>query len=234
MTLPGIRGYCIFLGSSNSGVTVLVLNHLLRNQSLDDGWETWKVNIDCWTAGGNISSDMIGYHNWKFLGLGGNQTISWHLLWHVLIIYQSWCSSNNSGVTTKFLQNMLRNQSLVAGQDTREVNINCWIVARSPQSVMRGLQNWKKIGFKWNPISQLSLTIAWDEWLSDLLDIKKQWGNCDVIQKYAKYSKLGGWARHPRNQYTLLKSGKKSSISDERIEKLKTWILLEFCRSVDT
>ena len=40
-------------------------------------------------------------------------------------------------------QDMLRTQSSGAGRDTREVNIDCWRVERSPQSVMRRYQNWK-------------------------------------------------------------------------------------------
>ena len=79
----------------------------------------------------------------------------------------------------------------------------------------------EKIGFKWNSVSQLTLTKACNEQLSDLLQFKQQWRHCDVTQKYAKNLKLGFWERHQRSQYRLLKIGKKSSISDERISQLE-------------
>ena len=61
----------------------------------------------------------------------------------------------------------------------------------------------------------------WNALFLDLMKLKQQWGNCDVTQKYAKNPKLGGWERHQRSQYRMLKSGKKSSISDEKIAKLE-------------
>ena len=116
---------------------------------------------------------------------------------------------------------MLGTRDLGAGWYTREVIIHFWIVSRSLQLEMREFHNWNKLGFKWSSDSQLSLPIARNEPLSDILDFKQQWGHCGVPQKYADTAKLGGWARHQRSQYRLLKSGKKSLISFEMISWLE-------------
>ena len=68
--------------------------------------------------------------------------------------------------------------------------------------------------------SQLSLTMAWNEQFSELMKFNQQWGHCDFPQKYAKNPKLGQWVNHWRCQYRLLKSGKKSFTSYERISQL--------------
>ena len=74
--------------------------------------------------------------------------------------------------------------------------------------------------FEINSDSQLALTMSWDERLSELMEFKQEWGHCDILQKYAKTSKLGKWVNNQRQQYRLLKSGKKSLINNERIVEL--------------
>ena len=78
-----------------------------------------------------------------------------------------------------------------------------------------------KIGFKWNYDSHLSLTIAWNERLSEITSFKQLWCHCDTPQKRSKNPKLGDWARNKRSQYRMLKSGKKSLISDEKTAQLE-------------
>ena len=72
-----------------------------------------------------------------------------------------------------------------------------------------------------NSDSQSALNMSWDERLSELMEFKQQWGHCDILQKYAKSSKLGHWVNNQRHQYRLLKSGKKSFINNERIVQLE-------------
>merc|ERR1739838_616068 len=79
----------------------------------------------------------------------------------------------------------------------------------------------EKLGFKWKYEKQSTLSIVWNERLSDLLEFKQQWGHCNVPQKYAKNPKLGRWVGYQRSQYRLLKSGRESFISDERIAQLE-------------
>ena len=56
---------------------------------------------------------------------------------------------------------------------------------------------------------------------SEIVSFKQQLGHSDETQKYAKNPKIRGWARYQRSQYRLLKSGNKSSKSDEKIAKLE-------------
>ena len=74
---------------------------------------------------------------------------------------------------------------------------------------------------RWNSEKQPSITMAWNKHLSELMKFKQQWGHCDVPSQFDECPKLGRWATHQRSQYRLLKSGKKSSISDERVAQLE-------------
>ena len=79
----------------------------------------------------------------------------------------------------------------------------------------------EKLGFKWNSDSQLTLTIAWNEQLSEIMEFKQRWGNCDIPQNYTKNKILGCWVSNKRRKYKLSKIRKMSFISDERTLKLE-------------
>ena len=73
---------------------------------------------------------------------------------------------------------------------------------------------------QWNSDSYSSLNMDWNELFLDLIKFKQQWGHFDFPQKYAKNPKIEVWVSQHSTQYRLLKDGKKSSISDEKISKL--------------
>ena len=80
-------------------------------------------------------------------------------------------------------------------------------------------QQWEENAIEktWIPMEwwkQFALDITWKERFLDLIEFKKQWGQFDVPQRYAKNPKLGLWVIHHRSQYRLLKSGEKFLISD--------------------
>ena len=77
-----------------------------------------------------------------------------------------------------------------------------------------------KLGFQWNYDSQLSLTMACNGLFSGLLEFKQRSRHCGVPQKYAKNPNIGVWMRYQRSQHRLLRSGKKSFISDKKVAKL--------------
>ena len=79
----------------------------------------------------------------------------------------------------------------------------------------------ERLGFKWNYDSQFSLTIAWNDQFSEIMKFKQHWWHCDVPQKYSKNPNLGKWTRHQIRQYRRLNSGKKYSISDEKIAQVE-------------
>ena len=68
----------------------------------------------------------------------------------------------------------------------------------------------------------MTLNKASNGQLSELMKFKQQWGHCDVTKKYSRKPNIGGWERHHRSQYRLLKRGKKYSISDEKIAQVET------------
>ena len=74
-----------------------------------------------------------------------------------------------------------------------------------------------KLGFHW--VYDISET--WNRHFSELQEFKKEWGHCNVPHKYDKSPKLGSSVSTQRTQYSMLKRGKKSTISDEKVEKLE-------------
>ena len=72
------------------------------------------------------------------------------------------------------------------------------------------------LGFVWNWDD-----LQWNKLLGELKEYKKEHGHCLVPNRYNDNPKLGTWVQHQRTQYQLMKKGKKSKITKERVEKLK-------------
>ena len=79
----------------------------------------------------------------------------------------------------------------------------------------------ENVSFKWISDSQLIPKTTWNEHFYELLGFKQHWGHCNFPSKYAQCTKLGNWVIHQRQQYILLKSGKKYLISNKRIVQLE-------------
>jgi Helicase associated domain len=77
------------------------------------------------------------------------------------------------------------------------------------------------IGFAWN-----AHEAAWDKHFNDLRSFKDDHGDCKVPLMHPKYPKLGLWVKEQRRHFTLLKEGKESHMTQERIHKLNS---LGFC-----
>jgi len=71
------------------------------------------------------------------------------------------------------------------------------------------------VGFDWNPWHT-----KWRMRVGELLEYKKEHGDCMVPVQYAKNPKLGRWVSTQRKYYKLFKEGKPSRISKERIKEL--------------
>jgi len=61
----------------------------------------------------------------------------------------------------------------------------------------------------------------WNTRLKELSDYKLEHGDCLVPQRYAENTKLGIWVNTQRRHYKLLKEGKKSCMTEERLKKLE-------------
>jgi len=85
------------------------------------------------------------------------------------------------------------------------------------------------IGFTWRVKEQSSL--PWIERYEELKQYKLQKGHCEVPNKYNDNPSLGSWVSNQRQQYKLLKEGKSSTMSKDRIGALEfigfTWQMKE-------
>jgi hypothetical protein len=79
----------------------------------------------------------------------------------------------------------------------------------------------QELDFSWN--AQES---AWSRHLADLKAFQAQHGHCHVPLGHAQYPKLGLWTKEQRRHYTLLKQGKPSHMTHERVKELDD---IRFC-----
>ena len=60
----------------------------------------------------------------------------------------------------------------------------------------------------------------WSEKFEDLCEYRKCYGNCHVPHNYTKNAALAQWVKRQRYQYMLKTSGKRSTLSDDRVRLL--------------
>ena len=80
----------------------------------------------------------------------------------------------------------------------------------------------ESIGFQWvskNAFSMEELCDLWHNRFQELKEYEKTYGNCNVSQRHEV---LGSWVKNQRRNYRLLKDGKSSAMSDDRIRKLES------------
>mmetsp|Transcript_20467 Transcript_20467/g.29184 ORF Transcript_20467/g.29184 Transcript_20467/m.29184 type:complete len:846 (+) Transcript_20467:121-2658(+) len=73
------------------------------------------------------------------------------------------------------------------------------------------------LGFVWS----LRSLVDWDARLYELKDYQERHGNCLVPQQYPENPQLGTWVSNQRKQYRLLKEGKPSPMTEDRVKKLE-------------
>mmetsp|Transcript_28390 Transcript_28390/g.41783 ORF Transcript_28390/g.41783 Transcript_28390/m.41783 type:complete len:554 (-) Transcript_28390:161-1822(-) len=71
------------------------------------------------------------------------------------------------------------------------------------------------------PVVSVSSNIAWVQYFEALLAYKEKYGDCLVPQNFAGNPQLGKWVSNQRTAYKLLQEGKKSTLTNERVERLK-------------
>jgi hypothetical protein len=87
---------------------------------------------------------------------------------------------------------------------------------RSPMTTLR-IQKLESLGFEWNVY-----TAAWEDRLSELADICKQHGHCNVPKIYSENFKLDEWVRTQRINYRFQLEGKRSQMTGPRIQALES------------
>ena len=61
----------------------------------------------------------------------------------------------------------------------------------------------------------------WQTRFDELVAYKEQHGNCNVAERDEDHKQLGGWVKTQRKEYSNLMQGKKSAMTEERINKLE-------------
>lgn len=75
-----------------------------------------------------------------------------------------------------------------------------------------------EIDFQWSV--RKSPEKMWELRFCEMLEYKKEHGNCLVPQRYPKKPQLGIWVNTQRRNYKLLKEGKKTCMTKDRLDKL--------------
>ena len=85
------------------------------------------------------------------------------------------------------------------------------------------IQKLELIGFQWSlghgKLENKRLGQLWDAQFQELKKYKEKHGDCNVLQRHKT---LGRWVGRQRTNYRLLKAGKRSSMSDDCIQKLES------------
>jgi len=88
--------------------------------------------------------------------------------------------------------------------------------AKKPRLSKERVDKLNRINFKWHGSGQ-----KWIDHYHDLVAFFEQNGHSKVPLEYKLNLKLGRWVQDQRNAYRLMKEGKKSSMTNEKIEKLE-------------
>jgi len=95
---------------------------------------------------------------------------------------------------------------------------------KSPSMSVDRIQALEAIGFTWEKQSEM-----WTWRYEELQQFKLQKGHCEVPDRYSENSSLGIWVSTQRQQYKLMKEGKSSFMSVDRVQALEaigfTWQL---------
>jgi hypothetical protein len=79
------------------------------------------------------------------------------------------------------------------------------------------IQELESLGFKWSGL----VTGAWENRLSELVEYRKIQGHCNVPGNYSENIKLASWVVKQRSHYRLHVEGKKSLMTNFRIQTLE-------------
>jgi len=79
----------------------------------------------------------------------------------------------------------------------------------------------ESIGFDWSLATAVNRVTAWADKYEELSQYKREFGDCDVPQAFKTNPGLGKWVSKQRDWYRLLKEGKPSRLTDEKVKKLE-------------
>lgn len=106
--------------------------------------------------------------------------------------------------------------------------LHAWLQSQLGEHLKGSLDNVKynaleRVGVTFPEVQQMhSATSKWDEQFEELEAYANENGDCLVPQHYDPNPKLGYFVKNQRRQYKLLQEEKKSSLTEERKEKLES------------
>ena len=106
---------------------------------------------------------------------------------------------SRSGISTSFSRQMIQRRG------------------KSRQITPERISALESIGFEWVLIIQTEWEVRYDE----LKKYKAKYGDCNVPQRWKENPQLGRWVSTQRDQYRLYQEGKKSPMTEERIQALE-------------
>ena len=113
-------------------------------------------------------------------------------------------------------QKAVHNKQLAAWVNTQR---SCYkkLIIRKESSICKERFNLlEEIGFEWNPSEKFQA--KWHERYEELVEFKKQYGHCNVPQRYKHNKQLAVWVKNQRYQYRKHRETKASPLSHVRID----------------
>jgi hypothetical protein len=108
------------------------------------------------------------------------------------------------------------NKQLAGWVNNQRVHYKFKNEGKKSQLTDKRIDKLKKIGFVWN-----TQNIKWDLKFKELIDYKKEYGNCNVPSQWAENKQLARWVNTQRVQYNLKNKREISSMTEGRIDQLE-------------
>jgi len=143
---------------------------------------------------------------------------AWTQRYNELVQYKN--EHGNCNVPQRFKDNLELGSWV---NDQRKQYKRLKIGKKSPMTPQREAML-NSIGFVWSGTHLVDTVYEnnWTERYNELVQYKDWHGDCNVPQRFKDNPKLGSWVFRQRQQYKNLKSGKKSHMTAQRIDMLKS------------
>ena len=125
--------------------------------------------------------------------------------------------------TSNFISCIIENLHEDEQMTKHEIDINDHVINNKHESELVIIDKDKMRRDALDLVRTLTKSAAispWSERLKELLIYKAEYGDCLVPQKFVHNHQLGSWVNKQRVEYKLMKEGKRSSMTRERVEIL--------------
>ena len=159
--------------------------------------------------------------DWRYKKQGAKKhgkPVSWDERWKQLANYKTAVGDTNVP------QDYEENKQLGIWVKTQRRQYSLLKQGKSSSMTEERIRSLNELEFNWQPVS-------WNERRTQLDNYKATVGDTNVPQDYEENKQLGIWVKTQRRQYSLLKQGKSSSMTEERIRSLNE---LEFNWQLNT